>query len=145
MTPKESEFTSPVISIGTAAEKLGLSIPAIRKYEKEGLIIAFRTESNYRLFSFEDIERIKIIKHMIREIGLNFEGIRRLQALIPCWKQLRCTKKRRNNCPGYIDSTKPCWMIGNLDCPEVGNKCRECIVYRQGFQNIQRIKQVVYE
>ena len=35
----------PVISIGTAARKVGLSVSALRKYEKEGLLIYYRTDT----------------------------------------------------------------------------------------------------
>jgi DNA-binding transcriptional MerR regulator len=144
MTKSDIQFSEPVISIGTIAEKTGLSVSAIRKYEKEGLIIPHRTESGYRLFSLEDIDRILIIRHMIQEIGLNIEGIRRLQALIPCWKELSCSSKRRKRCRAYKENTKPCWMIKNIDCPKDGNKRRNCPVYRLGFKCVQEIKQIVY-
>ena len=46
-----SDYSDPVIPIGTLAEKVGLSVSAVRKYEKDGLIIAHRTSSGHRLFS----------------------------------------------------------------------------------------------
>ena len=79
------DMTDPVISIGILADKVGLSVSAIRKYERAGLIFSHRTNSGHRMFSFEDIERIKIIQYMIKVLGFNIEGIRRLQSLLPCW------------------------------------------------------------
>jgi len=38
----------PVIAIGTLAEKVGLSVSAIRKYELAGLIISHRAASGHR-------------------------------------------------------------------------------------------------
>ena len=73
----------PVISIGVLAEKVGLSVSTVRKYENEGLIIAHRTDSGHRLFSHEDIGRVRSIHYMIQDLGLNIEGIHRIQALLP--------------------------------------------------------------
>ena len=73
----------PVISIGVLAQKVGLSVSAVRKYENEGLLIAQRTESGHRLFSHEDVTRVRNIQHLIQDLGLNIEGIRRLQSLLP--------------------------------------------------------------
>jgi MerR family transcriptional regulator/heat shock protein HspR len=136
--------TEPVITIGNVAERLGISVSTVRKYEAEGLIIPHRTDSGHRLFSFEDIERIRIIQNMIQNLGLNIEGIRRLQAMIPCWELLPCTEEMRKNCPAFSDSTRPCWMIKDLECAEDRSKCRSCPVYRLGAQCIEDIKQVVY-
>ncbi len=58
------DILDPVISIGTLANKVGLSVSAIRKYEEEGLIIPHRSESGHRMFSYEDINRIQTIQHM---------------------------------------------------------------------------------
>ena len=76
------EIEDPVISIGVLAQKVGLSVSAVRKYEAEGLIIAHRTASGHRLFSPEDISRVRNVHHMIQDSGLNVEGIRRMQALL---------------------------------------------------------------
>ena len=67
----------PVISIGVLAQKVGLSVSAVRKYENEGLVIAHRTDSGRRLFSLEDIKRVRNIQHLIQDLGLNIAGIRR--------------------------------------------------------------------
>lgn len=137
-------LTEPLISIGTLAEKIGVSVSAIRKYEAEGLLIAHRTASGYRLFSHEDLERVKIIRHMIQDLGLNMEGIRRLQALLPCWELFGCSKKMQKHCPAYQDNSKPCWMVHREFCISEGNDCRSCVVYRFGSQCTEDIKRVVY-
>jgi len=48
----------PVFSISIAAQLLGISVHTLRMYEREGLIIPFKTRTNRRLFSENDIERI---------------------------------------------------------------------------------------
>jgi len=139
------DYSDPVMTIGTLAEKVGLSVSAVRKYENESLIIAHRTPSGHRLFSREDIDRIRNIQRMIQQLGLNIEGIRRLLALLPCWDLLPCSEEKRQECPAYQDNTRPCWMIKGLDCkPSHGNECRECVIYRFGSVCTEEIKSLVH-
>ncbi len=136
--------TEPIISIGTLAEKLNVSVSTLRKYEAEGLLISHRTESGHRLFSVEDIDRVKKIQYMIQDVGLNIEGIRRMQAMLPCWDIRPCTEDEKKVCPAYSDKSKPCWMNKVSEC---GNDqietCRTCIVYRVGSQSVEEIKDFV--
>jgi len=144
-TDTQREIEDPLIPIGVLAERVGLSVSAIRKYENESLIIAHRTDSGHRLFSHEDIGRVRNIQHMIQELGLNVAGIRRMQALLPCWDLLPCREKTHRNCPAYKDNTRPCWMIKGLDCAPQGNECRQCAVYRFGSLCTQDIKRLLHD
>ncbi|MHC4696276.1 MAG: MerR family transcriptional regulator [Planctomycetota bacterium] len=141
----QHEIDDPVISIGVLAEKVGLSVSAVRKYENEGLIIAHRTASGHRLFSHEDVRRVRNIQHMIQNLGLNTEGIRRMQALLPCWELLPCSEEVGKSCPAYRDNTRPCWMIKGLNCAPQGNECRQCVVYRFGSLCTEEIKRLVHD
>jgi len=135
----------PVIAIGVLAERVGLSVSAVRKYENEGLVIAHRTASGHRLFSHEDISRVRTIHHMIQDLGLNIEAIRRMQALVPCWELLPCTPESRERCSAFADHTRPCWSIKGLECAPQGNECRECAVYRFGSLCTEHIKGLVHD
>ena len=139
------QIDDPVISIGVLARKVGLSVSAVRKYENEGLIIAHRTGSGHRLFSHQDIGRVRNVQHMIQDLGLNIEGIRRMQALLPCWDLLPCDVETRKSCPGYKDNTRPCWTIKGLHCAPQGNECRQCVVYRFGSLCTQDIKRLLHD
>jgi MerR family transcriptional regulator/heat shock protein HspR len=140
------DVSDPVMSIGTLAEKVGLSVSAVRKYENECLIIAHRTASGHRLFSREDIDRVRNIHHLLQDLGLNIEGICRLQALVPCWELLPCEEEDRARCPAFKDHTRPCWMIkGPHPASAQEHGCRECAVYRFGSLCTEQIKALVYE
>ena len=139
------EADDPVMAIGVLAHKVGLSVSALRKYEREGLLIAHRTESGHRLYSHEDIIRVNNIQTLIQEVGLNIEGIRRMQALLPCWELLPCTEATRRDCPAHKDGSRPCWMIKGLPCAPQGNECRVCPVYRFGSLCTQDIKRLLFE
>jgi len=48
----------PLYSIGTVAELIGTHPRTLRVYEENGIIIPQRTESNRRLYSLKDIEKL---------------------------------------------------------------------------------------
>ncbi len=143
MSNDESEW-EPIISIGTAARMLSLSTSAIRKYEKEGLLLYHRTTTGRRLLSRSDITRIKMIQHMVSDLGLNMEGIRRLLALLPCWKLKPCTTEDQESCHAMKDHLHPCWMTDVTECARNGADCRSCTVYRYGAYCTDVIKQLLY-
>ena len=139
-----SQSDDPVISIGVLAQKVGLSVSAVRRYENEGLIIAHRTVSGHRLFSHDDIKRVQNIQRLIQDSGLNLEGIRRMQSLLPCWDLFPCDAQTRRNCPAYHGGSRPCWMIKAGVCSAGENECRQCVVYRLGSLCTEQIKCLVY-
>ena len=136
-------LTEPVISIGAAAHLTGLSESALRKYEAAGLIIFYRTPTNRRMLSLEDLERIRLIQSMIKRKGLNLEGLLRILTLIPCWELKRCSDAERENCPASVDSRRPCWVLhenrGCLGEPD----CRTCEVYRFGAYCTEDLKSLI--
>jgi len=120
---------TPAISIGVAANTLGISVSSIRQYEAEGLILLARDENDRRLLSLDDVERVACVKRRIADEGYNFEGLRRLLALIPCWELRPCTIEEREACIAFRDQTKPCWAQNKSVCAEKGYDCRECKAY----------------
>ncbi|HWR82611.1 MAG TPA: MerR family transcriptional regulator [Candidatus Deferrimicrobium sp.] len=134
----------PLISIGTAAGHVGLSVSALRKYETEGLLLFHRTASGHRLLSRADIERIRVIQRLINELGLNMEGIRRLLALLPCWQLRPCTDEEKNNCEAARDTVHPCWMVRRSECKRLGVDCRTCRVYRYGAYCTEFMKSLLF-
>ncbi|MGD2068354.1 MAG: MerR family transcriptional regulator [Gemmatimonadota bacterium] len=134
----------PVISIGVFAERVGLSTSAIRRYETEGLLLAHRTPSGHRLYSQQDFRRVEVIQHLIRDLGLNFEGIRRMEAMLPCWRLLDCDPGTRQACPAYRDTTRPCWTNKPVQCREEERVCRNCVAYRLGSLCAKDVKHLTH-
>jgi len=118
-------------TIGEAADVLGVSIPTIRMYEREGLIISNRRESRHRRYTETDIERIRCIRTMIRKEKVSIAGIRHLLALIPCWKIKNCPEEVRSACSAYQQTDAPCWMAANKSWDCKSAECRICPVYTQ--------------
>lgn len=140
----KQSYQEPVIGIGTLAKRVGLSVSAIRKYEDEGLIIAHRTGSGHRMFSYEDIKRIETIKRLLKKLGFNIEGIRRTQAFLPCWELLPCKNSEKISCEAFSNVAHPCWLIKDAHCSLQSNKCRECDVYRFGSLCTENVKELLH-
>jgi len=101
-------YYEPVNTIGHAAQKLGVAVPTLRMYERAGLILSYRTETNRRLYFRNDIYHLQQIIHLIRVQGLNIEAIRPMAAIIPCWLLTKCPEEIRKQCRAYLNSTEPC-------------------------------------
>ena len=47
----------------------------LRKYERIGLVVPTSTMGMLRLYSEVDIARLRLIKHLVAERGLNLDGV----------------------------------------------------------------------
>ena len=121
---------APVYSIGTVARMLEISVHTIRMYEREGLIVAYKSTGNQRWYSKADIERIQCIRRGINQHKMSIEGIKRMQALIPCWQIIGCSKKEREGCEAYKNHDKGCWAYKHANTTCVERDCRLCEVYQ---------------
>ncbi|CAN5537371.1 hypothetical protein BH24CHL1_BH24CHL1_07270 [soil metagenome] len=69
---RESE---PLYVISVASRLLQLHPQTLRKYERVGFIAPSRTTGNLRLYSAEDIDRLRQIKQLVDERGVNLAGV----------------------------------------------------------------------
>lgn len=70
MTSTETRY----YSLKIVAETLGVHPQAIRLYEREGLITSVRTGGE-RYYSYQQIERLRVIIRLRQELGVNLAGI----------------------------------------------------------------------
>ena len=61
----------------------------LRKYERLGLVQPTRTIGSMRLYSHDEIERIKLIKRLVDEAGINLAGVQRLLSIAEIVQRLR--------------------------------------------------------
>lgn len=115
--------------IGDVARRLGTSVQTIRLYEAEGLLISFKSSGGTRWYSEEDVLWITQIKRLIAE-GLNFAGIRRLLAQIPCWALRPCRPEDHAQCGMRLETRVPCWIAPDKLCVEKLKECYHCPTYR---------------
>lgn len=65
----------PVYMIGVAAELCGVHPQTLRQYERLGLVIPSRVGAKNRLFSDEDIARVRRIQRLTQQLGVNLAGV----------------------------------------------------------------------
>jgi MerR family redox-sensitive transcriptional activator SoxR len=70
------------LSIGDLSVRTGLSVSAIRFYEKNGLIKPDRNSGNQRRYEGSDIRRLSFIL-IAQQIGLSIEEIKETMAALP--------------------------------------------------------------
>lgn len=78
-----------VFVISVAARLAGMHANTLRKYEREQLLRPARTEGNLRLYSSEDMARLRLIKELSEERGVNVAGIRLALGVAEEVRQLR--------------------------------------------------------
>ena len=61
--------------ISSVAEQYEIHPQTLRLYEREGLLKPSRSEGNTRLYTAEDLERLEVILHLTRELGVNLAGV----------------------------------------------------------------------
>ena len=61
--------------ISAVAEQYGVHPQTLRLYEREGLLKPSRSEGNTRLYTTEDVERLEVILHLTRDLGVNLAGV----------------------------------------------------------------------
>jgi len=77
----EVETSRGVFMISVAAELANMHPQTLRAYEARGLIEPQRSPKGTRLYSQEDVERLRHIQEMTAELGLNLAGVERVLSL----------------------------------------------------------------
>lgn len=86
----EDEDT-PVYVISVAAQLSGLHPQTLRAYEREGLLTPARTEGGTRRYSRRDVERLRFIRALTQDEGLNLAGVR---VVLELGEKLEGTRRR---------------------------------------------------
>lgn len=77
------------ILISVAARHLGMHPQTLRKYERLGLVRPSRTLGSMRVYSREELARLRVIKHLVDEAGINLAGVQRLLAVADVLQRIR--------------------------------------------------------
>ncbi|WP_462106572.1 heat shock protein transcriptional repressor HspR [Campylobacter concisus] len=68
-------YEEPLFLISVVAKVLSIHPQTLRQYEREGLIEPSRTDGKMRLYSQKDVDRVKTILNLTRELGVNLAGV----------------------------------------------------------------------
>jgi MerR family transcriptional regulator, heat shock protein HspR len=83
VAPRRIQVSSDqgVFMISVAAELADMHPQTLRMYEQRGLITPKRSPKGTRLYSQEDVDRLRRIQEMTAELGLNLAGVEKVLAL----------------------------------------------------------------
>jgi MerR family transcriptional regulator/heat shock protein HspR len=92
--------SKPRYVISVAARMVGIEAHTLRYYERLGLVQPERSSGNIRLYSEEDIERLRHVKALMSDCGVNLAGVevalRLMQRMKEMQQQLEEMEKRIN-------------------------------------------------
>ena len=75
--------------ISMAARMLGMHPQTLRKYERLGLVQPTRTIGSMRLYSREELDRLKVIKRLVDDGGINLAGVQKLLSIAEVVSRIR--------------------------------------------------------
>lgn len=90
----------PVYPIGIVSKLVGVCHATLRIWEQKGLISPARIGKN-RYYTEEEVYRLKYIKFLLRDKGMNLAGAKRIIDTTFCWEIKKCKPSVRRKCPVY--------------------------------------------
>jgi MerR family transcriptional regulator/heat shock protein HspR len=116
------DFEDPVYQISVVAELLGIHPQTLRHYEREGLVVPSRTSGKIRVYSKKDIDDLKLILRLTRELGVNLAGVDVIMQLKHQVRELQkeLTELRRN--------------ISSLEAESIVPKNRQVVVKKSSYK-----------
>lgn len=82
-------MSEDMIFISMAAQMLEMHPQTLRKYERLGLVRPARTIGSMRLYSRDEIERLRFIKYLVEDEGVNLAGVQRLLSLAEIMRRIQ--------------------------------------------------------
>lgn len=64
----------PVFQISIVSRMVGIHQQTIRQYERIGLVRPARSGGNTRLFSYQDVDRLRQVVRLVQDLGVNLAG-----------------------------------------------------------------------
>lgn len=83
--------------ISTAAELLEMHPQTLRKYERLGLVRPLRTLGSMRVYTQDELDRVRVIKALVDESGINLAGVQRLLSIAEVVERLRPLTEARSS------------------------------------------------
>ena len=72
----------PAFVISVAARLVGVRTQTLRYYESLGLVEPYRTKGNQRVYSRRDVERVRRIRNLMDDLGVNLAGVEVLMRML---------------------------------------------------------------
>ena len=85
----QNDVAHEVLFISMAARELGMHPQTLRKYERLGLVRPTRTIGSMRIYSTDEIQRLRSIKRLVDELGINLAGVQQLLSIADIVERMR--------------------------------------------------------
>ena len=72
---QSADRETPLYMISVVADLLGIHPQTLRLYEREGYVHPRRTRGGTRLYSESDVDAVRRILHLTRDLGVNLAGV----------------------------------------------------------------------
>ena len=108
------EKSTGVYVMRVAAMLSGMHPQTLRKYERAGLLTPSRS-NKVRLYSDEDIARLKMIKYLVDDLGLNLSGVELALKVQDCLLEMR-SRTALVGIGGEVDKRLIGLLDGMLQC-----------------------------
>lgn len=95
----QDDRDTPLYMIGIVAQMLSIHQQTLRLYEREGLVRPKRSRGNTRLYSPRDVERVRFILHLTRDMGVNLAGV---EVILRMREQMEQMQKEMEDLIRYI-------------------------------------------
>lgn len=107
----------PVYMIGVAAQLCGVHPQTLRQYERLGLVVPARVGAKNRLYSENDIHRVRRIQHLTQDMGVNLAGVELILRLLDDIEEIRTDMERQ--VANYVSEaeTRIQQLLGNSTIP----------------------------
>lgn len=92
--------------ISVAARMIGIEAHTLRYYERLGLVQPERSSGNIRLYSEEDVDRLRYIKALMSDCGVNLAGVEVALRLMQRMKDMQQQLEEMERKVKMIDETE---------------------------------------
>lgn len=86
----------PRYVISIAARMIGVQTHTLRYYERVGVVQPARSQGNIRLYSEQDIERLRQIKTLMDDLGVNLAGVEVILRLLDRMAEMQQQLEQRD-------------------------------------------------
>jgi MerR family transcriptional regulator/heat shock protein HspR len=90
----DNRGNEPVYVISIAAKLCEMHPQTLRAYERQGLVRPQRSDCHNRLYSEEDIERLRQIQRLTRDLGVNLAGVEVILDLLDRMEAMRAEMEK---------------------------------------------------
>ncbi len=124
----KNAYNAPVYLISAVAEILDIHPQTLRQYEREGLIKPSRTNGKIRLYSQKDIDHIKYVLTLTRELGINLAGV---DLILQLNKKINKLEKEIENYKSEIKDINKFGLVPNSKSLVIKKSSYDIVIFEE--------------